>query len=200
MGHESTGHDWFHIERVVKIAKQIAKKETGTDIFVIELAALLHDIADWKVRDANKSEVEVLEDVTKQLMFPTNTKEKVIEIVLNMSYSKNLDGRNKLSKEGEIVQDADRLEALGAIGVARAFAYGGKKNREMYNPLIKPKSFTSTDSYRKANGTTINHFYEKLFLLKGLMNTKTAKQIANKREKFMKKFLDEFYKEWDGEK
>jgi|ERR1700722_4945211 len=200
MGHESTGHDWFHIERVVKMAKQIAKKETGTDIFVIELAALLHDIGDWKIRDFNKSEDEVLEDVTKLLTFPTDIKEKVIEIVLNMSYSKNLDGRTKLSLEGEIVQDADRLEALGAIGIARAFAYGGKKNREMYNPLVKPKNFKSTDSYRTANGTTINHFYEKLFLLKDLMNTETAKKVASKREKFMKKFLDEFYKEWNGEK
>ena len=200
MSHESTGHDWFHVERVVKIAKQIAKKETDTDIFVIELAALLHDIADWKVRNANKSEDKVLEEVTQRLKFPNEVKEKILEIVPNMSYSKNLDGRKKLSREGEIVQDADRLDALGAIGIARAFAYGGKKNREIYNPLVTPKNFKSTNSYRIANGTTINHFYEKLFLLKDLMNTETAKKIASKREKFMKKFLEEFYKEWEGEK
>lgn len=200
MSHEATGHDWFHIERVVEIAKQISEKEEGADVFIIELAALLHDIGDWKVRDSEKSEEEVLEEVMRKILFPNEIKKNIREIVLNMSYSKNLDGRNTLSRDGEIVQDADRLDALGAIGIARAFAYGGKKNREMYNPLVKPKSFNSTSSYRIANGTTINHFYEKLFLLKDLMNTEAAKSIANKREKFMKDFLDEFYKEWGGEK
>ena len=198
MEHEVTGHDWFHIERVVKTAKKIAKYEKNIDIFIIELAALLHDIGDWKVCDSEKSEEEVLDEVAQQFMFPNDIKEKVIKIVLNMSYSKNLNGRNILSREGDIVQDADRLDALGAVGIARAFAYGGKKNREMYNPLVKPEVFNSTNSYRTANGTTINHFYEKLFSLKELMNTETAKRIARKKEKFMKKFLDEFYKEWEA--
>lgn len=202
MQHEATGHDWFHLERVVKMAKYIAKgeKNKGTDVFIVQLAALLHDIGDWKIRDREKSEEEILENVMGELKFPDHVKDTVKDIVLKMSYSNNLDGKHSLSIEGKIVQDADRLDALGAIGIARAFAYGGKKERELYNPLIRPKRFTSTHAYRTAHGTTVNHFYEKLFLLKDLLNTKIAKNIAQKRERFMKEFLDEFYKEWQGEK
>jgi uncharacterized protein len=115
-----------------------------------------------------------------------------------MSFSKNVGSKRKLTIEGKIVQDADRLEALGAIGIARAFAYGGKKNRQIYNPAIKPKKFKCTDEYRGSEGTTINHFYEKLLKIKSQLNTKTAKKIALKREQFMKTFLKQFYDEWNG--
>ncbi len=178
MQHEATGHDWFHLERVVKMAKYIAKgeKNKGTDVFIVQLAALLHDIGDWKIRDREKSEEEILENVMGELKFPDHVKDTVKDIVLKMSYSNNLDGKHSLSIDG------------------------GKKERELYNPLIRPKRFTSTHAYRTAHGTTVNHFYEKLFLLKDLLNTKIAKNIAQKRERFMKEFLDEFYKEWQGEK
>ena len=176
----------------------LQKKKRGQDICIVRFAALLHDIGDWKLHNSGRSEEEVLRHTCSMLSFPTDVAEKVIAIVTRMSYSKNLDGKNVLSPEGQIVQDADRLDALGAIGIARAFAYGGKHNRELYNPAIKPQRFTSTNSYRSANGTTVNHFYEKLFLLKDLLNTKTAKEIAEKREKFMKEFMKEFYREWEN--
>ncbi len=198
--HEATGHDWFHMRRVVDMAKNIARREESGNVFIIELAALLHDVADWKVRDEEISEEELLQRIMKQLEFPEEVANDVLPIILNMSYSKQLDGKKSLSKEGEIVQDADRLDALGAIGIARAFAYGGKKGRGLYNPSIHPRQFTSTRAYRSAEGTTINHFYEKLLLLKNLLNTKTAKRIARNREKFMKQFLNEFYQEWEGKK
>lgn len=194
------GHDWFHIQRVVRLAKQITKEEKNIDVSIVELASLLHDIGDWKVRDKEKSEEEVLEGVMNELSFSQDLKKEIMGIILNMSYSANLDGKKRLSPEGKIVQDADRLDALGAIGIARAFAYGGKKGRALYDPSVKPQRFTSPIAYRLAQGTTINHFYEKLFFLKELLHTKTAKKIARKREKFMKEFLEEFYQEWEGEK
>jgi len=193
---EFSGHDWYHAQRVFKMATFIAGQEKNADLFTIQLAALLHDIGDWKVNSSKKSEAEILRLALKEIRVPKEVGEKILQIILNMSFSKNLDKKHKLSIEGQIVQDADRLDALGAIGIARAFAYGGKNSRQLYNPKIKPKLHNSTSSYRKAKSTTINHFYEKLFLLKSQMNTKTAQVIAAKREKFMKKFLKEFYAQW----
>lgn len=198
MSEESTGHDWFHVERVYKTAVAIASEEKDVDLLIIKLAALLHDIGDYKVIDNDSSEEDVFRKACVELSFPDDITDKVLAIVLNLSFSKNIVQKKKLSKEGQIVQDADRLDALSAIGIARAFAYGGKKGRELYNPSIKPMQFSSMESYRNTQGPTINHFYEKLFLLKSQLNTKAAKNIAAKREKFMQSFLDEFYAEWDG--
>lgn len=198
MSGETTGHDWYHVERVLKTATKIYKKEKQGDLFIIQAASLLHDLGDWKVNTSGKSEGEIIAAACQDLGISQEDNTKIVNIILNMSYSRNLDKKQKLSIEGKIVQDADRLEALGAIGIARAFAYGGKKQRQIYNPEIKIQEFTATDSYRNSESTTINHFYEKLFKLRKLLNTKTAKEIAKKREKFMKEFLKEFYAEWDG--
>jgi uncharacterized protein len=198
MGEESTGHDWFHVARVAKTALFIAKKEKIGDLFIIEVAALLHDIADWKLNISNKTEEQILDEAFGHFELSKQVSSEIKAIILNISFSKNVGGKKKLSIEGRIVQDADRLEALGAIGIARAFAYGGKKNRQIYNPKIKPKVFKSTKTYKNTASPTINHFYEKLFLIRKNLNTKTAKNIAKKREKFMKEFLAEFYKEWAG--
>ncbi len=198
MSGEATGHDWFHVLRVMETATRIAKKEKNVNLFLIQAAALLHEIGDWKINNSHETEEEIIDQACKKLhLSPLDTKQ-IKEIVLNMSFSKNLANKRKLSLEGKIVQDADRLEALGAIGIATAFAYGGKKNRELYNPDIKPQTFTSLEQYRTSQSHTINHFYEKLFKLKKLLNTKTAKTIATKREKFMKAFLKQFYAEWEG--
>jgi uncharacterized protein len=198
MSGEATGHDWFHVERVFQTATKIAKNEKDVDLFIIQSAALLHDLGDWKVKNSDKTEEAILYAACSELGVAKEDTEKILAIILNMSFSKNVGTKKRLSREGQIVQDADRLEALGAIGIARAFAYGGKKNRQIYDPAVKPRKFQSTEEYRTAEGHTINHFYEKLFKLRNLLNTKTAKQLALKREKFMKAFLKEFYSEWEG--
>lgn len=198
MSGEATGHDWFHVERVFKTATTIAKSEKGVDLFLVQSAALLHDLGDWKVNNSDKTEEQIIREACRKLGLEEEYIDKILDIILNMSFSKNIGSKKALSIEGKIVQDADRLEALGAIGIARAFAYGGKKNRQLYDPDIKPAKFKSTDEYRSADSHTINHFYEKLFKLRKQLNTKKAKQIALKREKFMKAFLKEFYAEWNG--
>jgi uncharacterized protein len=198
MAGEATGHDWFHVERVLKTATKIAQKEKDVDLFIVQAAALMHDLGDWKVNTSGKTEQGIITDACKILSISEEDTENILKIILNMSFSKNISAKNKLSIEGKIVQDADRLDALGAIGIARVFAYGGKKGRPLYDPAIKPQSFTSTTAYRNSQSHTVNHFYEKLFKLRKQLNTKTAKAIAVKREKFMKTFLKEFYSEWDG--
>ena len=197
---DSSGHDWFHIERVWKIAKQIAIKENA-NVFLTELGALLHDIADHKfVADFEKESVKR----TKQILSPyidisNDEINQVIHIVLNCSFKGGI-GENKMkSLEGKIVQDADKLDAIGAIGIARTFAFGGKFGSLLYHPDIKPINHTSLDSYHKNRSHTINHFYEKLLLLKDLMHTKTGKEIAIERHQFMELFLTQFYKEWKSE-
>ncbi len=195
---EGSGHDWWHIYRVWKSAVQIGKHEVA-DMFVVELAALLHDIADWKFHDGNDEIGPQLSRVwLEKLAVDENIIVHVCQIVKDVSFK----GAGVLTKmktiEGMIVQDADRLDALGAVGIGRAFAYGGSKGREMYNPLIKPMMHISFEQYKSNHGTTVNHFYEKLLLLKDLMNTESAKKIAEKRHKIMKDFLEEFFIEWEG--
>ena len=194
---EATGHDYWHFVRVWKIAKYIAKKEGGGR-FVIELGALLHDIADWKFNGGTN---EIGIEKAKALLQSFNVDEKTINqvcyIIDNISFKGAKVKSSMETKEGKIVQDADKLDALGAIGIARAFAYGGKLNREIYNPDIKPTMHASFEEYKNSKGTTVNHFYEKLLLLKDLMNTKTGKQIAQKRNQFIKDYLKEFFKEWE---
>ncbi len=195
---ESTGHDYWHFTRVCKMAKNIAKKEGG-DLFVIELGALLHDIADWKFNEGtNKVGIEKAKTLLEGLNVDGKTTNKVCYIIDNISF-KGAKVRNSMAtKEGKIVQDADKLDAIGAIGIARAFAYGGKAGREIYNPDIKPQMHFSFEEYKNSKGTSVNHFYEKLLLLKNKMNTKTAKKFAAGRHKIMENFLKEFFKEWDG--
>ena len=193
------GHDWFHINRVYNNAILIAKGEE-VDLFVVQLAALLHDIADSKFNDGDENIGPLkAQDFLHSLEIDTNTTTHIVKIIANMSYSKSL-GNDALftSKELQVVQDADRLDAIGAIGIARAFTYGGYKNRLLYDPEIKPNVNQSKEAYKKSTAPTINHFYEKLLLLKDKMNTKTGKKIAVGRHQFMELFLDQFYKEWNG--
>lgn len=195
---EGSGHDWWHVYRVWKTAIEIGKKECA-DLFVVQLAALLHDIADWKFHSGDDSvgpklAGELLEklDVDENIIF------NVCKIIKEVSF-KGAGVKSKIkTKEGMVVQDADRLDAIGAIGIARAFAYGGHKGREIYNPNIKPEKHETFEQYRNNKGTTINHFYEKLLLLKDLMNTPSARKIAEERHKFMEEYLDRFFKEWEG--
>ena len=195
---DPTGHDWWHISRVVTAAKKIAKGEKGVDLFIIEMAALLHDVGDYKTQEGGRDrQEELISKFLKKQNVPPTMIEAILEIILNMSFSKNVTGKKSLSREGQIVQDADRLDSLGAIGIARAFSYGGKKGRVMYDPSQKPKKYTSTRAYRTTNTHTINHFYEKLLHITGLMNTRTGKKMAQRRHKFLEKYLEEFYKEWN---
>jgi len=191
------GHDWFHIERVWKLSLKIAETEGGNRE-VVELAALLHDIADPKFHGGDET---LALKISEELMNSLNVSEEVIAQVLfiiqNISFKNRGEVTENLPIELKIVQDADRLDAIGAIGIARTFNFGGFKNNLMYHPEISPKLNMSKEEYKKNEGTTINHFYEKLLLLKDLMNTDSAKKIAAERHDFMLKFLDEFYKEWN---
>lgn len=193
---EGSGHDWWHIYRVHNTAKFIAKKENA-DLFIVEMTSLLHDIDDWKFSDSIETNTTVIEDFLHSLNISQEIIDKIISIIKTMSYKGGVVDSTQKTIEGMIVQDADRLDAIGAIGIARTFAYGGSKNRLIYDPNIKPMEFESLEQVKNAENHTINHFYEKLLKLKDLMNTVTGKELAEKRHKFMETFLDEFYNEWD---
>ncbi|HSN48146.1 MAG TPA: HD domain-containing protein [Flavobacterium sp.] len=194
------GHDWFHIERVYKNALSIAANEFCDDT-VVKLGALLHDIADSKFHDGDET---VGPEIARKFLVSNNVDEATIQHVVNIIENTSFKGGNteKLftSIELDIVQDADRLDAIGAIGIARTFNYGGFKNRPLYNPNIAPKLHMSKEEYKNSQAPTLNHFYEKLLLLKDKMNTETGKQIAKERHRYMEGFLSQFYAEWDGEK
>ncbi len=193
---EASGHDWWHIYRVWNLSKHILKAEKA-DCFIVEMAALLHDLDDWKLSE--NTDEEPVRSIAWLNKFDIDTLDKnhIIDIIKNVSF-KGANTKNNISSiEGEIVQDADRLDAIGAIGIARTFAYGGNKNREMYNPATKPTMHNSFDEYKTSQSHTINHFYEKLLLLKDKMNTETAKQLAVSRHNLMQQFLNDFYSEWD---
>ncbi|MGX5688256.1 HD domain-containing protein [Arcticibacter tournemirensis] len=195
-----SGHDWWHIERIWKTAISIASTEKA-DLLIVELAALLHDIADAKFHNGDE-EIGPATAVTflKSIDLEDDVIFHVEQIIRNMSWKSSLGKINFRSKELEIVQDADRLDAIGAIGIARAFTYGGYKNRELYNPEIPPNLSMTKEEYKKSTAPTINHFYEKLLLLKDKMNTESGKIRAEERHRFMEKFLEQFYAEWNGEK
>ena len=194
------GHDWFHIERVYKNSILIAKEE-DCDIMVVKLGALLHDIADSKFHDGDET---IGPKTARAFLESENVFEETINHVINIIENISFKGgnfENKFSsKELEIVQDADRLDAIGAIGIARTFNYGGFKNRALYDPSIAPNLNMSKEEYKNSNSPTLNHFYEKLLLLKDKMNTATGKKIALERHKYMENFLSQFYAEWEGEK
>lgn len=193
------GHDWFHVERVWKLSKKIAETET-CKFQVVELAALLHDIADSKFHGGDETlALKISEDFLKNQNVEPKTVAEVLFIIKNMSFKNRNEVPENLPIELKIVQDADRLDAIGAIGIARTFNFGGFKNNLMYDPAIQPNLNMTKDEYKKNQGTTINHFYEKLLLLKDLMNTNKGKELAQERHDFTQKFLAEFYKEWNVE-
>jgi uncharacterized protein len=194
------GHDWFHIQRVYKNALLIANGETCDEI-VVKLGALLHDIADSKFHGGDETVGgKVAREFLERESVSEDTITHVIQIIDNISFKGGKTEKTFTSIELDIVQDADRLDAIGAIGIARAFNYGGFKNRAMHDPQIAPNLHMSKEEYKNSQAPTINHFYEKLLLLKDKMNTVTGKQIAEERHQYMQGFLAQFYAEWDGEK
>lgn len=197
---ESSGHDWWHIYRVWQLSKYIAEKE-DCNLEIVELGALLHDVADYKFYDGD-DEVggEVATKILKDFGADAGLIESVVHIVDNVSFKGAKNNNGMKSIEGLIVQDADRLDAMGAIGIGRCFAYGGSTGREMYNPDIKPNVGMSKEEYKKNKSPSLNHFYEKLLLLKDMMNTSIGKSIAEVRHKVLEDFLDEFLAEWEGKR
>jgi len=193
------GHDWFHIERVYRNALMIAKDEK-VDLLVVSLAALLHDIADAKFHGGDESiGPKMAQDFLTTLEIENTVIQHVVNIILNISYKTSLGPQSSFkSKELEVVQDADRLDAIGAMGIARAFNYGGYKNRELYNPDIPPNLKMTKEEYKNSKAPTLNHFYEKLLLLKDKMNTDTGRILAEKRHRFMLDYLDQLYRECEG--
>ena len=196
---DGSGHDWWHVYRVWSIAKKIAQKESA-DQTTVELAALLHDIADWKFNNGDESAgPNQAADWLNNNGATLKLVNEVREIISTLSYKGANVATPMRTIEGKVVQDADRLDAIGAVGIARTFAYGGNKNRLMYHPDEAPVMHESFENYKKNKSHTINHFYEKLLLLKDRMNTQSAKNIAEQRHIFMESYLDRFYKEWDGD-
>jgi uncharacterized protein len=194
---ESSGHDWFHTERVWKTAKFLAEKEKA-DFFVVEMAALLHDVADWKMNNGDeKAGLARVEKWLGENDVDESYGRDIIFIVDNISFSKEKGGKKINTTEGFVVQDADRLDAIGAIGIARTFAFGGSRGRQIYNPAILPISIETFEQYKNRESTSVNHFYEKILLLKDMINTETGKKIAEERHKFVEKYLHQFMEEWE---
>ena len=195
------GHDWFHIERVYKNALLISENEK-VDRFIVQLGALLHDIADAKFYNGDES---IGPKKAREFLKKQHVDEDIIihieNIILFISYKSSLYTSKKFtSPELDVIQDADRLDAIGAIGIARCFNYGGFKNRSLYDPAIEPNLEMTKEQYKKSTTPTINHFYEKLLLLKDKMNTKTGQLLAKDRHRYMEGFLQQFYEEWNGVK
>jgi uncharacterized protein len=192
---DNSGHDWWHIYRVRNLALKLSETEGGNR-FLIEMAALLHDVDDWKLIKSEKD--KKVASWLKKLKVDTKETKQILEIIDQVSF-KGAGVQNRASTtEAQIVQDADRLDAIGAIGIARAFAYGGNKGRPIYLPEINPEIHMDFESYKNGTSPSINHFYEKLLLLKNRLNTKTAIEIAKKRHKFMEEFLKQFFLEWNN--
>lgn len=195
---EATGHDWYHIERVWKNALLIHKQERAGDLFVIEMAALLHDIPDGKLNPSEEEGWKKLNQYINTLELPDSMVTHILECIESVSYK---GGRvtNLKTIEAKIVQDADRLDAIGAIGIARTFAFGGKKAQPLYDPEIAVRGEMTTEEYRHGKSSSVHHFYEKLLKLRELMNTSAARQLAEQRHEFMEDFLNQFYREWNGQ-
>ena len=193
------GHDWFHIQRVLNNAKLISQTEDANN-FIVQLGALLHDIADSKFHNGDETiGPKIATEFLESQHVSPDVIEHVVKIIQNISFKGGNTEQQFHSAELDIVQDADRLDALGAIGIARTFNYGGFKGRALYDPEIEPKLNMTKEEYKTSNAPTINHFYEKLLLLKDRMNTETGAKIAQKRHEFMEQFLNQFYAEWNGE-
>lgn len=194
------GHDWYHAYRVWKMATQIAKEEKA-DLFIVQLGALLHDIADAKFHNGNE---ELGPELATNFLSSIGARESVtnhvVAIIQNISFKSSFEQNGFNSIELDIIGDADRLDAIGAIGIARTFNYGGHKGFPLYDPDIPPKKYQNKEDYKKSNAPTINHFYEKLFLLKGRMKTETGKRLAEQRHLFMENYLQQFFEEWEGKR
>ncbi len=194
---DASGHDWFHIERVWKLALRIGKCENA-DLFIVQMAALLHDLDDWKLQTVVTDEPLR----TANYLLSVSSDRKFIDSVLAIIEEVSFKGAGTVTVprtvEGKVVQDADRLDALGAIGIARAFAYGGFKRRRMHDPDIPPQIHQSFEEYQTRQSTTLNHFYEKLLLLKDRMNTDTGRQLAENRHRYMLRYIEQFMNEWNG--
>lgn len=194
------GHDWWHIQRVLNNANAILLEEMDADAFVVRVTVLLHDIADAKFHDGDENiGLNRAKSIMSELHIDSEIAQKVLDIMSRMSFRTSLESTNvDVNLELAIVQDADRLDAIGAIGIARAFNYGGHKARKIYDPEMLPLDHMTKSAYVKSQSPTINHFYEKLLLLKSLMNTNAGKRMALERHEFMEEYLRQFYKEWDG--
>ncbi|ADB17196.1 metal dependent phosphohydrolase [Pirellula staleyi DSM 6068] len=199
--HDSSGHDWQHISRVRQMAVKLAAEE-GADLYVTELAALMHDVDDWKLTPGASAEHADKTPETRRFLqsiaVPQPVIDQVCDIITRLSFKGAGVATPMHSLEGQCVQDADRLDAIGAIGIARAFAYGGAKGRQMIDDTVEPEMHGSFESYKKNKGPTVNHFYEKLLLLKDRINTESAKRIANERHEFMQLFLQQLSAECRG--
>lgn len=199
LGAGDVGHDWYHVDRVRRTAVMIGAAE-GADLAMVELAALLHDVADWKFHGGDEfAGSRVASEWLQSQDASPSVIEQVAQIIDLVSFKGAGVETRPATLEGQVVQDADRLDAIGAIGVARAFAYGGHKGRLLYDPLTPPTPHDSFAAYKSSSGPTINHFYEKLLLLKDRLHTATARQIATSRHRYMEEFLAQFYREWNGE-
>lgn len=196
LAHDFSGHDWWHIDRVRNNAVSLAHKEHA-DVFLCELTALLHDLTDEKLCDDELQAEQQLKEWLVIQKLPNTFIDKVLEIISTMSFKGGSRPPMK-TLEGKIVQDADRLDAIGAVGISRVFAYSGAKGRPIHDPTVKPREAMTKEEYRSGHDTAINHFYEKLLKLKSLMNTEHGKQMAEHRHTFMEQYLQQFYGEWDG--
>lgn len=197
MAEDSTGHDWFHVDRVRKNAVLIAEREQQGNLFIIEMAALLHDIPDEKLNSSSQVGQNKLRNFLEGIPLSFDLSLKIIEVINSISF-RGGEKKSLSSWEAQIVQDADRLDALGAIGIARTFAFGGKKGQPIYHPDLTVREKMTIEEYRHGKSSSIHHFYEKLLLLKDLLNTDTAKMMAEDRHRFMEEFLLQFYQEWNG--
>lgn len=198
---EASGHDWWHMYRVWQLAKHIAQHEPEADPFITELGALMHDIGDHKFHGGDEEAgPRIAREWLKSLRVENDVIEQIQDIIRTVSFKGANVETPMNTLEGWIIQDADRLDAIGAVGIARTFAYGGSKGRPMYDPERPPEDYADFKAYKNGNGHTINHFHEKLLLLKDRMHTETAKKMADARHAYMVKFLDEFHAEWDGKR
>jgi len=196
---EGSGHDWFHVDRVRKMAIRIGRLES-CDLFITEMAALLHDLDDWKLTDSKSTASSKSEKWLHEVGVSPEFSDLILKVIDEVSYKGAGTETLVSSAEAAVVQDADRLDAIGAIGIARTFAYGGHKNRLIYDPKVLPVLHSDFEEYKKSTAPTLNHFYEKLLLLKNRMNTTTAKTIAEGRHQFMENYLSQFYDEWEANK
>jgi uncharacterized protein len=197
LGEDATGHDWFHVDRVRRNALHICKEEQAGNPFIIEMAALLHDISDEKLNESIEIGEEKLEAFLETIPLTVQDKNHIFQIIATISF-KGGNNTALASLEAKIVQDADRLDAIGAIGIARVFAYGGKKGQPIYDPETKVREEMSLEEYRQGKSSSIHHFYEKLLKLTELMNTEEARKMAEPRQQMLNVFLEQFYQEWDG--